>query len=86
MINLIDNFKKAKIWTAMFAIDEKKAIGSANDLLCHLPADLKHFKKQTLDQTVLLGPNTLYSLPNSLPLPLESTLYSLVNRLNMRKN
>lgn len=29
----------------------------------------KHFKKQTLDQTVLLGPNTLYSLPNSLPLP-----------------
>ncbi|MCR5050598.1 MAG: dihydrofolate reductase [Paludibacteraceae bacterium] len=50
------------------AIDENYAIGKNGDLLCHLPADLKHFKEITTGQTVLMGSKTYLSLPRR-PLP-----------------
>lgn len=45
------------------AIAENFAIGKNNDLLFHLPNDLKHFKQITTGKTVIMGRNTLLSLP-----------------------
>ncbi|MBQ7632034.1 MAG: dihydrofolate reductase [Paludibacteraceae bacterium] len=50
------------------AIAENYAIGKKGDLLCHLPADLKHFKEITSGKTVLMGERTFFSLPKH-PLP-----------------
>ena len=50
------------------AIAENYAIGKKGDLLCHLPADLKHFKDITSGSTVLMGERTFFSLPKH-PLP-----------------
>ena len=50
------------------AISENYAIGKKGDLLCHLPADLKHFKEITSGSTVLMGERTFFSLPKH-PLP-----------------
>ena len=46
------------------AIAENFAIGKNNDLLFHLPNDLKRFKQITLGKPVVMGRNTLLSLPN----------------------
>lgn len=50
------------------AIDKANGIGKNGDLLCHLSADLKHFKEITTGKTVIMGYNTLVSLPKSSPL------------------
>ena len=50
------------------AIAENYAIGKKGDLLCHMPADLKHFKEITSGSTVLMGERTFFSLPKH-PLP-----------------
>ena len=50
------------------AISANYAIGKKGDLLCHLPADLKHFKQITSGKTVLMGERTFFSLPKH-PLP-----------------
>ncbi|MCQ2342061.1 MAG: dihydrofolate reductase [Paludibacteraceae bacterium] len=50
------------------AISENNAIGQKGGLLCHLPADLKHFKSITSGHPVLMGERTFYSLPVR-PLP-----------------
>ena len=50
------------------AIAENFAIGKNNDLLFHLPNDLKHFKEITSGHTIIMGRNTLLSLPKW-PLP-----------------
>ncbi|MBE6701044.1 MAG: dihydrofolate reductase [Ruminococcaceae bacterium] len=50
------------------AIDKNNGIGKNGDLLCHLSADLKHFKEITSGNTVIMGYNTLISLPKSAPL------------------
>lgn len=46
------------------AIDNNNAIGYKNRLLCHLPADLRHFKELTSGHTVIMGRKTFESLPN----------------------
>lgn len=46
------------------AIDANNAIGKDNQMLCHLPNDLKYFKTVTSGHTVIMGRNTYYSLPN----------------------
>jgi dihydrofolate reductase len=43
-------------------------IGYRNQLLVHLPADLKHFKNITAGHTVIMGDRTWESLPKK-PLP-----------------
>jgi dihydrofolate reductase len=45
------------------AIAENFAIGKSNDLLFHLPNDLKRFKQITMGKPVIMGRNTLLSLP-----------------------
>ncbi|WP_346858828.1 dihydrofolate reductase [uncultured Draconibacterium sp.] len=50
------------------AIAENFAIGKNNDLLFHLPNDLKRFKAITSGHTIIMGRNTLLSLPKW-PLP-----------------
>lgn len=50
------------------AIAENYAIGKKGDLLCHMPADLKHFKAITSGHTVMMGERTFLSLPKH-PLP-----------------
>ncbi len=46
------------------AVADNRAIGKNNDLLCHLPADLKRFKTLTSGHTVIMGRHTFESLPN----------------------
>ena len=42
-------------------------LGKNNDLIWHLPNDLKYFKKITLGKTVIMGRKTFESLPGVLP-------------------
>lgn len=51
------------------AIDKNRGIGKSGDMLAHLPGDLKYFKEKTTGKTVIMGYNTLLSLPGSKPLP-----------------
>lgn len=45
------------------AADENNAIGKDNNLLCHLPNDLKYFKSVTEGYPVIMGRKTFESLP-----------------------
>ena len=49
------------------AIDELGGIGKDNALLCHLPADLKHFKKITMGKPIIMGRRTFESIGRPLP-------------------
>lgn len=49
------------------AISENNAIGKNGQLLCHMPADLKHFKALTTGHAVIMGRKTFESLPAPLP-------------------
>lgn len=53
--------------TFILAMDENNLIGKNNNLPWHLPADLKYFKSQTLNKTVIMGRKTCESLPFVLP-------------------
>jgi dihydrofolate reductase len=50
------------------AVSEDWGIGKGNELLWHLPEDLKRFKKLTFGNTVIMGKRTWESLPKR-PLP-----------------
>ena len=50
------------------AVDEKWGIGYNNELLFRIPEDLAILKERTLDKVVVMGHNTLKSLPKSAPL------------------
>lgn len=52
----------------LLAVDENFAIGYQNDLLFHIPEDLKRFKELTTNQIIIMGRKTLESLPNGKPL------------------
>lgn len=56
------------ILSIIVAVASDGAIGRANDLLWHLPADLKRFKELTTGHTILMGRKTFESLPHG-PLP-----------------
>ena len=49
------------------AIDENRGLGKENKLLCHLPADLKHFKEITLGKPIIMGRKTYNSIGKALP-------------------
>ena len=49
--------------SAIVAVDLDWAIGKNGDLLCHLPADLKHFKSITMGHPIIMGRKTFDSLP-----------------------
>jgi dihydrofolate reductase len=50
------------------AVAQNFAIGKNNDLLFHLPDDLKRFKRITTGKALIMGKRTFYSLPKA-PLP-----------------
>lgn len=54
--------------TIIVAMASNRAIGKNNDLLWHIPGDLKRFKKITIGHCLIMGRNTWLSLPNK-PLP-----------------
>lgn len=49
------------------AIGENHAIGKNNDLLWHMPNDLKHFKDITSGRTIIMGRKTFDSVGKPLP-------------------
>ncbi|NVJ89313.1 MAG: dihydrofolate reductase [Flavobacteriaceae bacterium] len=53
--------------TIIVAIAENYALGKDNDLIWHLPADLKRFKKLTSGRYILMGRNTYESIGKPLP-------------------
>ncbi len=53
---------------AIVAVDNRWGIGKNNDLLFHLPTDMKYFREKTLGKVVVMGSNTLLSFPGGKPL------------------
>ncbi len=53
---------------AIVAIASDGAIGRQGDLLCHMPADMKHFKEVTMGHSIIMGRKTFESFPRR-PLP-----------------
>ncbi len=49
------------------AIDEAGGLGINNQLLCHLPADLHHFKTVTMNKPIIMGRKTFASIGRPLP-------------------
>ncbi|HNQ59291.1 MAG TPA: dihydrofolate reductase [Bacteroidales bacterium] len=54
--------------TIIVAIANRNAIGLNNQMLCHLPDDLKRFKRITMGHNIIMGRKTWESLPKK-PLP-----------------
>ena len=50
--------------TIIAAVAENGAIGKNQQLLCHLPNDMKRFKELTTGHAVVMGRKTFESLPN----------------------
>ena len=69
------------IISLIVAMDENRGIGKDNQLLCHLPADLKHFKEITMAKPIIMGRKTYLSigkpLPGRLNIVLSNTLSSI---------
>jgi len=65
--------KEKKDISIIVAIAANQAIGKDNNLLWHISADLKYFKRITQGNPVVMGKRTYFSLPTR-PLP---------NRMNM---
>lgn len=55
------------IISLIVVVDEKNGIGKNNQLLCHLPADLKYFKQITYGHHILMGRKTFEALGKPLP-------------------
>ena len=53
---------------AILHADREWGIGKDNSLMFKLPADMKFFKETTTGNVVVMGSNTLKSLPNGNPL------------------
>lgn len=51
------------------AVDKNWGIGKDNDLLYHVPEDMKYFRAKTIEKNVICGKKTLLSFPGSKPLP-----------------
>ncbi|KTC99362.1 dihydrofolate reductase [Legionella erythra] len=49
------------------AVDEHRGLGKNNQLLCHLPADLAHFKQVTMGKPIIMGRKTFVSIGRPLP-------------------
>ncbi|MCY0977754.1 dihydrofolate reductase [Chryseobacterium wangxinyae] len=53
--------------TIVVAMGEKNEIGADNQLLWHLPKDLKHFKDLTSGHPIIMGRKTYESIGKALP-------------------
>lgn len=70
--------------TIIAAIAENRALGKDNQLIWHLPADLKRFKKVTLGHHIIMGRKTFESLGK--PLPNRTTIIITRNKNYTQKN
>jgi dihydrofolate reductase len=57
----------APLVSIIAAMAEGRVIGRENRLPWHLPADLAHFRRLTLDNPIIMGRRTWESLPGLLP-------------------
>lgn len=66
----------------IIATDKDFAIGGDNKILWHIPEDLAYFKEQTQNAVVIMGNNTMESLPfkNGLPKRLNVVLSRKVKK------
>lgn len=64
--------------TIIAAIANNNALGKDNQLIWHLPADLKRFKKVTLNHHIIMGRKTFESLGK--PLPNRTTIIITRNK------
>jgi dihydrofolate reductase len=64
--------------TIIAAIADNNALGKDNQLIWHLPADLKRFKKVTLGHHIIMGRKTFESLGK--PLPKRTTIIITRNK------
>lgn len=60
-------FKKKNMITIIAAIGLQNELGKDNDLIWHLPADLKRFKQVTTGHTIVMGRKTFESIGKPLP-------------------
>ncbi|MBS4534463.1 dihydrofolate reductase [Clostridium sp. D2Q-14] len=63
------------------ALDKNNGIGKNNNLLTHIPEDLKYFKKITHGHVVVMGYNTYMSLPNR---PLSNRINIVLTRKDIK--
>lgn len=56
------------MFSVIVCVNNKNVIGKNNKLLYNLPSDLRHFKKMTTNNVVIMGRKTFESLPIK-PLP-----------------
>jgi len=54
--------------------DKNWGIGRENQLLVHIPNDLKMFRQTTTGKVVVMGRKTLESFPNGMPLPKRTNI------------
>lgn len=50
------------------AVDSRWAIGNKGQLLVSIPADLRHFREETMGKVVVYGRKTLQTFPQGMPL------------------
>ena len=65
--------------TLIAAIDENNGIGKDNDLLCHLPKDMKFFTSTTMGHHILMGRKNYDSIPTKFR-PLKGRKNIIVTR------
>lgn len=53
--------------TLIAAIGKNRELGRNNDLIWNIPEDLKFFRENTVGKPIVMGMNTLNSLPKLLP-------------------
>lgn len=63
LIRQLKEISQSEMITIIVAVDSNNAIGYNNNLLVHLPGDLKRFKKITMGHCVIMGKKTWESLP-----------------------
>ena len=71
------------MFSLIVAIGKNNEIGKNNQLLWHIPEDLKNFKKITTGKTVIMGRNTYESIGR--PLPNRKNIVLTRNPLEMEK-
>ena len=64
---------------AIVAVAADWAIGRQGELLCHLPADMRHFKEVTMGHSIVMGRKTFESFPRR-PLPGRQNIVITRNR------
>ena len=66
-LKLPSRFELNMIISLIAAMDRNRLIGSDNGMPWHLPADLAHFRKMTVNKPVVMGRKTLQSIGKVLP-------------------